>query len=782
MVERADHAAEAVGPALRVVGLAEVDEALLVELLQRLLLGVGVEVAAVQDVLDAELGCGLLAPGQQRLGLLEAGGAGVALDRVGREAGVLGVGRALGLEVVDGEEERLALDLRGTVAVDRHEHLAERLAGVVEGGVVGEDLHLPLGAHLGGLEDDRVGDHVLAAVQTLRGVGLAGGDVGPGALAVLLVQRGDEGGGGLVGLLPEAGRVLDLGQAHHVGAGAGDRVDDLGLLALEVVGAPGPAQVAAAAHGGAVAVEVGVRLAAGGVLAEGGEVVQHVEGADLQVTADGVGRVLAGVLEVDAVGRGRLPRGGGVQAPLVEGVGDHDGLGEGGGGPDPDGLLGGQPAHRLGGVVLEVRGAAVVQQHLERVAALVVGGGLRAGAHDVTGLLQRLVADREGHLAEAVGAVHVGDGELLRAGQVEHVLDALALRLLGGEAAGEGRGLGGLERLIELLEALGADGDLGGVVVLGDLAGHAHRVPDRDLVGGLRGVHEHGGGALVRGEVQRAAGAAGLDDVAVQATGRVDRGDDALGDHVLPDHRALRAGALDLGDARLDRLAGLARLLGIGAAARRGRGRLAGDEVGGVLAGRGDACDGGRVRGARGGGRAGEGGRAAPADEIDDGRVVGAGRTAADEAVLGVGEGEDALAAGDGGGAGEVRLGQRLGAAGALCELDEEGAAGGDGALEGEDARRVEGAGRGGVLEGPAGEVDRLLGGVHELDEVVGEGRAGVAAAAVDLVDLQVAGDDDGGVSGGDEPGQGGDPEGEGSGGGTDPREAGAEGVAGEAR
>src|SRR5690606_22295079 len=164
---------------------------------------------------------------------------------------------------------------------------------------------------------------------------------------------------------------------------------------------------------------------------------------------------------------------------------------------------------------------------------------------------------------------------------------------------------------------------------------------------------------------------------------------------------------------------------------------------GGGLTGRRDARDAGRGRGARGGGGGGEGGRAAPSAEADDRGVDGAGRTGADQVGRGDGVGDACLGAGDGGGAGEVRLGQRLGAAGALRELDQEGAAGGDGALEGEDAGGGEGAGRGGVLEGPAGEVDRLVGGVHELDEVVGEGRAGVAAAAVDLVDLQVAGDDD---------------------------------------
>src|SRR5699024_3819904 len=161
-----------------------------------------------------------------------------------------------------------------------------------------------------------------AAVQAHRRIGLAGGDVVPGALAGLHVERGDQGGGGLVGRLAEAGGGLDLHQGHHVRVPADDRVDDLGLPALERVGAPGAAQVAAAAHGGALAAHVGVRLAAGGVLAEGGEVVQHVEGGQPHVAAHLVGGVLAGVLEVDPVGARGLPRGGGVQAPAVEGVGD----------------------------------------------------------------------------------------------------------------------------------------------------------------------------------------------------------------------------------------------------------------------------------------------------------------------------------------------------------------------------------------------------------------------------------------------------------------------------
>ena len=496
-----------------------------------------------------------------------------------------------------------------------------------------------------------------------------------------------------------------------------------------------------------------------------------------------VGGVLAGVLEVDPVGVCGLPRGGHVQAPLVEGIGDHDRLGERGRGAHADGLLVGQPAEHLVGVVREVGGAAVIQQHHEVLAAGEVGGGLVAGGHDVAGLLQRLIADGEGDLAERVRVVHIGDGEVALARQVQHVLEALALRLLGGEAALEGQGLDGLQRLLERLEALGADGDLGGVVVLGDLAADAHGVADRDLVHGVRGVDEHGGGARVRGEVQRSPGAAGLDDVTVQAAGRVHRGDHALGGHGIADQRALGTGALDLGDRRLDgvdrllRIAGITRVTrvsGVGLlGARRGGGRLPLDEVGGVLTGHVHAGDGGGVVGLGCRGLAGEGLRRAPAHEVHDRRVLGAGGAVAGELPVGVGEGEHAAVAGRIDSALEVCLGQGLAVAVAVGELDEEGAAGGDGA--GQREAVVEVARLGGVLQGPA--IDRHVGagGVDQLDEVVLDGGAGVAATAVDLVDLQFAGGDDGGLGDRGEAGREAQAEGEGGDGAADAREARAE-------
>src|SRR5699024_3894486 len=128
-------------------------------------------------------------------------------------------------------------------------------------------------------------------------------------------------------------------------------------------------------------------------------------------------------------------------------------------------------------------------------------------------------------------------------------------------------------------------------------------------------------------EIQCPAGAAGLDDVAVQPAGGVHRGDHALGGDVLAFERAGRAGALDLGDrdrggidgllavtrllaiARLlavtrvlavARFLAAARLLAVVVVARQlPGGRWSGLEVGAVLAGRGDALDGGAVGSAR---------------------------------------------------------------------------------------------------------------------------------------------------------------------------------------
>src|SRR5699024_12437262 len=107
------------------------------------------------------------------------------------------------------------------------------------------------------------------------------------------------------------------GPAPPRAAGAGYGLDGLGLLPLAAVGPPRPAHVTAAAGVGAVAIDIGVRGAARGVLPERGEVVQDVEVRDPQVAAHLVGRVLASVHEVHTVAVVRYPRGGGVQPPVA---------------------------------------------------------------------------------------------------------------------------------------------------------------------------------------------------------------------------------------------------------------------------------------------------------------------------------------------------------------------------------------------------------------------------------------------------------------------------------
>ena len=58
---------------------------------------------------------------------------------------------------------------------------------------------------------------------------------------------------------------------------------------------------------------------------------------------------------------------------------------------------------------------------------------------------------------------------------------------------------------------------------------------------------------------------------------------------------------------------------------------------------------------------------------------------------------------------------------------------GSDGAGQGDLAAAIAVGGK--VLHGPAGEIDRGIGGVIKLDEIIGKARALVSATAVDLRD-----------------------------------------------
>src|SRR5699024_9175429 len=91
---------------------------------------------------------------------------------------------------------------------------------------------------------------------------------------------------------------------------------------------------------------------------------------------------------------------------------------------------------------------------------------------------------------------------------------------------------------------------------------------------------------------------------------------------------------------------------------------------------------------------------------------------------------------------------------------DQEHLPGADDALEGQGV--VEGPGGRRVLQRPAVDAEVVLGSVDQLDEVVLENSTGVAPAAIDLLDLEVTGLDDGGLRHRYQAGQGRQPQGEG--------------------
>ena len=305
----------------------------------------------------------------------------------------------------------------------------------------------------------------------------------------------------------------------------------------------------------------------------------------------------------------------------------------------------------------------------------------------------------------------------------EHVLEGLAgLGAIGKLVHLEWGDL--LQRGIELRDRGG--GELGGAIELGDLAGDLDGIfqgwvlvgrlithVDKDCLGGVNGL---------------GAGATGLDGEAIEAAFGPHAGDDALGGHGLVLDRGFGAGALDICDGGYSlgsRLLGLGRILrlrGGGLVTGIGRGRGAGGEVGGVVIGIGalGVAGGGRGIGqARGGGAFLEG-SGAVADGIDGG-TGGVGKL---HGALGAGHVETALG-----------IWGRQGLARAIAgrALHQEVAVRGDGAGKLHLAAGIAGGGE--VLHGVSGQVNWSIGGVIELDEVMGEGSALIAASPVDLGD-----------------------------------------------
>ena len=272
---------------------------------------------------------------------------------------------------------------------------------------------------------------------------------------------------------------------------------------------------------------------------------------------------------------------------------------------------------------------------------------------------------------------------------------------------------------------------MGLAVVLVDGTGDLDGFPNFWVEAGDAGVDEDCLGCLCRCGVARSRG---LDGETVEGLLALPHGgDNTLSGHVLALERGLRAGALDLWDghgrARLDRVRlwfwGWRFRVGCVAACRL-RCWGARTEVSGVVVGVRAGCValcGSRVA-QGGGGRAFAYRRRAVPHHVN----LGPGGVVQLDRALGTGHVQAAL---------RIRGGKRFTGAAATF-LDEVVPAGRDGAGESCLSTRIT-LGRE-VLHRPAGEVDRGVSRVVELDEVIGEGGALVAAATVDL------GDDSGGA------------------------------------
>ena len=736
VVERTDLAAEHVG---RLAGLgALVDVAGGLEHLDRVLVAVRVEVAGEEHELGADVGGDLVGERDERLGLGDAGRVVGALPvaLVGVRSG--GAPGALRLEVVDDHQERAVVG-----AADGTECLGERFAGVAVGRRADQDLRLTDELDRALAVDERRADHVLVlgCHRRRRRVGPHLGTLGG-------VERRDEVAQRLVARLAERRRVLDLLEPDHVGTQRRDGGDDLGLLAGEVLGVGGASGVAPAVDRDRVALAVGEERAPGELVAGGREVVEDVERGEPDRAPDVVGCGRAGVGERRRLhGGGVVGRevGGRLELPRVVAPVEDDRLGERDRCPGADRV--GQRQVRQRDVLVaaeaarqEVDRGPVVEHH---AAGGVVGDGVGVGraarVGDVGGDPKRRLAGGEDDLAVLVGRVHVRHGERTLRGD-EHPLEQLAA--FGRRGERDDRRLDGRRRLVEHGHVDGhpaARRDLGHAEELDHRPGHLDVVSERDAGGGAE--HEQPVRRGVECGVDVAAGVGGLKVEAVEAAGRVGGGDDAAGDHGLADQRAGGSGALDLGDRHELGVARVTGVTGVGAAVLRGD-RVGEREVAGVVVavdavGAGDRPVVGRRAGRRAGRRL-ERVRGAVAEQVDDVGVGtdGAGRDRETARRRGQDERAAAGTGVDVGGV-EVRCRQLLACVGVAAAGDEVVAVGWDlPGQHGDDRERVgAGVARSSVLERPAAQVDRLVGGVVELDELAVERGAGAATGDVRLVD-----------------------------------------------
>ena len=714
VVQRTEPTGELVRRVVGTDGLGDVGPAFVLERLERILHGVGVEITEQEHGLVGEVAIPRH-PRVERLRLGDAAGVRLAL------AGPVVVTRTLRLEVVhDGDEGVI-----GTV--DAREGLRDRMARIGERRV---------GQHL---RSAARGDRVLLVDESGAdriGVRPHGGRRGSGPLlgAGGVVESLHERLQGTVGIGLEAGGlrhvvgVLHLHETDDIGVEFIDRGHDLGLLVGERLRCVGTAHRAVVArHRGAVA--VGVRFTVRFVLAQVGEVVEHIERRERHIALHGR-CTRAGVLHRDEVSLRAHLLCRRLEVPLVVPVIEDDLAGELHVGTGAHGVAVAHPEigqrRRLRGVIAHVvpRGTVIEGHGLGEV-LLLIRLGLRSRSHLVRGLVQRFLAIRQPQRSVLVHLVVVGDG-VGAFRRDEHALVALAFGIGRGPCGQGRRGDGGA--IVDRGHRCGL-GDLRHGVVLRHGAGDVHTIADRELVEVLRPVHEDaiGGIPLALG---LAAGAGGLDVDPVETAGAVHRSDHTLrGDLGTVDGGRL-AGALDLGDGLFFRRGRILRVgWGTTGVHRSGSDVVEEGEVSGVVVGV-DA-----VRAADRARRRVVAGVRSRSTLSDRGRPIAHGV----EGTIGGDDADRAIAArrldiaafgiGRNGGAGVP----------VAAERDHEVAARSNGAAEvarghliihGPAARPVGGLD---TLEG-----DLLIRRIVELDELVGVRLVGGAATTVELVDDEI--------------------------------------------
>ena len=427
-----------------------------------------------------------------------------------------------------------------------HELLGQWLTGIGVG-IIHEDERWSLRAHRVESVDERGTDDVLMGRHDGRR-----GDVSPDLRTSSLVEFVHQIGQGLVtrltGQVGDGRGVLHLHERDDVGVQTVDGRDDLGLLVVERLSGVGTAH-RAEIGGDRRAGAIRVGLAAVLVLAQVGEVVEHVEAGELEIGVEtrGLGRTIVGGGD-RTVGRlGARDHASGLEVPPEPVVHDHR-SGEAHVGAGTHRCVLGQVRQRgvLGLVVgLVVPARTVVQIDGSGTVLVLDLLGILTGTGHLGTLVQRLGAEGEANGAELVELVIVGDG----VGALwlhEHGLIRLTLRI--------GARQGCEFHRLDVGTALGLGDarpiDLGETVELRDLTGDDDALTCGVGTGGLGGVDEDAVGGIGRG-LGHTTRAGSLDVEAIEPALGVDGGDDARGGHDLADHRAGVGGALDVGDARL---------------------------------------------------------------------------------------------------------------------------------------------------------------------------------------------------------------------------------------